>query len=829
MVITSSNSNDPTTVESTEAVDDPPIRGYKEATQEVKRVQPLQQNFVQLSKEELSQQAHALNVATLSSQVGVDVNHGLTSHEAAGRLAKDGPNKIKDTKRISMFQILLRQICNSLTIVLIAVMILSFCIHDIVEGAVVAAVIAGNIGVGFLQDYRAEKAILSLQALSSPECKVLRDSHIQTIKAENLVVGDIVQLSAGASVPADLRLFDGMNLATDEALLTGESLPISKHPDKELHQIDMAVGDRINMVYSASMTTRGRGSGIVIATAMLTEVGKIAALLQENRHRSSDAPYWKKLIFGALVRLKHILGLVGSPMQVVLSKFALLLFGLAILLAITVFAANKFDVHGEVLIYGICVAVAVIPESLIAVLTITLATGMKAMSKSNIMIRKLPSLEAVGGVTNICSDKTGTLTQGKMIVRQALIAAGESLMVNNTTNPFDPTSGTVVTELNRSPTSIDENPAMYRFFDIISLCNLATVQKLNSPRQSTTAVPQQRWTGVGEPTEIALQVFAMRFNHSKPEAVAKRNRVLISEFDFDSSIKRMTMAYTTGEDKSIDFFSKGATEALVPILACSDEEKTKIHKEAEDMAGQGLRVLCLGHKRLPNVIESDLEDRSFAEKDLTFAGLIGLYDPPRGETAEAVRTCKRAGIEVHMLTGDHIRTATAIAAEVGIIDPAIINSSIPAHQAQIMAASDFDRMTDDQIDQLDALPHVLARCSPATKVRMVQALHRRKKFCIMTGDGINDSPALKLADIGIAMGLNGSDVAKQAADMVLADDDFASIVSAIREGRRLFDNIQKVQSISFFDTSFADIMLVPTSSLDLQYRPSRPPPTRPRL
>jgi P-type Na+/K+ transporter len=692
-----------------------------------------------------------------------------------------------------MFQILLRQVSNSLTLVLLITMILSFSLHDYIEGAVILAVILLNIIVGFIQDYRAEQTILSLQALSSPECKVLRAGQIQVVKAESLVVGDVVLLSAGAVVPADLRLFDSVNLSTDEALLTGESLPISKFADHALTRVDMPIGDRTNMAYSASLVTRGRGSGVVIATAMLTEVGKIAALLQDKKGSTEGQNVFVRFYRRTLEIIKHALGLVGSPLQVKLSKFALLLFGLAILLAIIVFSTAEWDVSDEVLIYGICVAVAVIPESLIAVLTLTIAVGTKAMAKSNIIIRKLSSLEAVGGVSNICSDKTGTLTQGKMIVRKALVAGSETLSVQDSTNPFDPTSGTVKNEAGTLLTFVEEDTPLNLFLDIVSLCNLSVIQNLSrtESRASGTdeaTVGQGGWTAVGEPTEIALQIFAMRLSHGKAEAMAKKNRSMVAEFPFDSSIKRMTMAYTNPGNNNVDLFTKGATEAVLGMCNLSDSDKARINADAEAMASQGLRVLCLAHKTASVDDEKVIADRNLAESNLTFVGLIGLYDPPRAETAEAVRTCQRAGITVHMLTGDHIRTAAAIAEEVGIVS----NGFSSANTGEVMLASDFDKLSDEQLDLLPRLPLVVARCSPTTKVRMVQALHRREAFCIMTGDGINDSPALKLADIGIAMGLNGSDVAKQAADMVLADDNFASIVSAIQEGRRLFDNIQKV-------------------------------------
>jgi P-type Na+/K+ transporter len=682
-----------------------------------------------------------------------------------------------------VFEILLRQISNSLTFVLFAVMILSFALGDYIEAAVVTAVVLVNVVVGFVQDFRAEKSVLSLQALSSPECNVIRSSKIQTIRAENLVVGDIVQLATGDIVPADLRLFESLNLSTDEALLTGESMPVSKNADITLpwSKIDTAIGDRSNMVYSASVVTRGRGMGLVTATALRTEVGKIAALLENKKKSKAGESKIMIMLKRARDGIKSTLGLTGSPLSVSLSKFALLLFALAILLALVVFAVSLFDISDEVLIYGICVAIAIIPESLIAVLTLTIAIGTQAMAKNNIIVRRLQSLEAVGGVTNICSDKTGTLTLGKMVVKRAQLADGGLIRVHDTSDPFNPHSGSIEATMPTQSEKRSEN--LTKMLEIASLCNLAEVTSDSPTNGSVTTLPaESKWAAVGEPTEIALQVFAMRFSHGKSEALVQSGRQLLQEFPFDSAIKRMAVAYT-GSNESVDVFVKGATEALLPLLNSAESKKQQILQDAEAMALKGLRVLCLATKSVPSTV--DLTERSSVESDLEFIGLVGIYDPPRSETAEAVRTCQSAGIKVHMLTGDHIGTASAIAAEVGII------KKIDAGNGIVMAASDFDKLTTDQIDALPELPLVIARCSPTTKVRMVQALHRRQAFCIMTGDGINDSPALKLADIGIAMGINGSDVAKQAADMVLADDNFASIVRAIKEGRRLFDNIQK--------------------------------------
>ncbi|KAJ2968619.1 hypothetical protein NUW58_g10186 [Xylaria curta] len=462
---------------------------------------------------------HTLPVSQLEHLLDTDASDGLTHAEAARRLAEYGPNKVKAAKGLSAWKILLRQVSNSLTVVLILVMALSFAIHDYAEGGVITAVIVLNIVVGLVQDYRAEKTIEGLQALSAPSCKVVRSQVAMTTKAEQLVQGDLVMLNVGDIVPADLRLVSGLNLSTDEALLTGESVPISKHPDVVLNDADMPLGDRVNMVYSASTVTRGRGTGIVTATGMNTEVGRIAELLRASSKPKGEevsrfASYWHRVKMGT----RNILGLEGTPLQVKLSKFALLLFALAILLAIIVFSANRFDIDGDVLIYGICVGVAVIPESLIAVLTISMAVGTKAMAKGNVIVRKLSVLEAVGGVTGICSDKTGTLTQGKMITRKVWLRDDSVALVEACTHPFDPASGHVVWKDDKFPSpnavsSINRLPlSAKRFVECISLCNNATVSDgkaasgddtVETSTTSTTVVSD--WTAVGEPTEIALQ------------------------------------------------------------------------------------------------------------------------------------------------------------------------------------------------------------------------------------------------------------------------------------------------------------------------------------
>lgn len=590
----------------------------------------------------------------------------------------------------------------------------------------------------------------------------------------------------GDVIPADLRLGDSINLSTDEALLTGESLPISKHADRVLADQDVPLGDRVNMVYSASTITRGRATGIVTAVGMATEVGKIAGLLRQAKKSSEGKEGIAKMIHLTKEKIRVLLGLDGTPLQVSLSKFALLLFALAITLAIIVFSVSRFNIDDEVLIYGICVAVAVIPESLIAVLTISTALGTKAMAKGNVIVRKLAALEAVGGVTNICSDKTGTLTQGKMLAKRVWLADGTEVSVQGTTHPFDPSSGTVQyngSELAPAKMKITGREAanLRALLETVALCNNSTVTQ------------RETWTAMGEPTEIALQVLAMRFGMGKPDLLSDEKTTLVSEFPFDSTCKRMTVVYESGDQSAVTAYTKGAVEAILPLLQITDAKQREIAAMADTLAAEGLRVLCVAKRAGTG---AELSKRETAEARLDFVGLVGLYDPPRVESAPAVLKCQRAGITVHMLTGDHVKTATAIAREVGILAP--VAAGVTFDPQAIMQASAFDALSNAQIDAMDKLPLVLARCSPSTKVRMVEAMHRRRAFCVMTGDGVNDSPALKKSDVGIAMGMNGSDVAKEAADMVLTDDNFASIVTAVEEGRRLFDNIQKVRPHSSF-------------------------------
>ncbi|KND87175.1 Calcium-transporting ATPase 3 [Tolypocladium ophioglossoides CBS 100239] len=723
-------------------------------------------------------QPHTLPAEHVAQRLGTHPQHGLSEREAAARLARDGPNAIRGAKGPSLWEIFLQQVANALTVVLIAVAGLSFGINDYTEGGVVIAVIVLNIVVGLIQDYHAEQTIQSLYALSTPRCQVVRNGRRTTIKAETLVKGDLVTLVTGDVVPADLRLVQGHNISTDEAHLTGESKTINKKPGAVFDDPDMPVGDRTNIAFSGSSVTRGRATGIVISTGMETEVGQIAEMLRGKKQDNQGDGAVTRVLFSVYRSLRNILGLEGTPLQVTLSKFALLWFALAILLAIVVFSVSLWRVDEDILLYGICVGVAVIPESLLAVLTVTMAVATKAMVKGHVIVRQMPSLEAVGGVTNICSDKTGTLTQGRMITRKVWLREGLTGAVEGTADPYDPSSGTVSWSGSLAESCFEA------FLNTLVLCNNSTVTDGNNETETdsssgTTAFEPAEWKAVGEPTEIALRVFAMRFGKHKTPL-----DTLVAEHPFDSSCKLMSVVYGGPMDPQHVVHTKGAVEVMLPILAESDELKQAIHEKAEELAADGLRVLCVADKAIAG--DEHVQDRAKVECNLRFLGLAGLHDPPRPETASAVAQCRQAGIAVHMVTGDHIKTATAIAYEVGIL-----SRDTPLAPNAVMSAADFANLSDDQVDALDSLPLVIARCSPLTKVRVIQALHRRKAFCIMTGDGVNDSPALKQADVGIAMGDRRSDVAKQASDMVLTDDNFASIVTGIQEGRRLADNIQK--------------------------------------
>ncbi|KAK1753723.1 sodium transport ATPase [Echria macrotheca] len=791
------------------------------------------------SNKPLSRPAHALTFQKVAEELNADTLAGLSPAEAKRRLEEFGSNDLGEAEGVQPIKIVIAQVANAMTMVLILAMAVSFGIGSYIEGGVVAAVILLNVVVGFFQEYSAEKTMDSLRSLSSPTASVVRDGEAKVVPSGEIVPGDLVEVKMGDTVPADLRLIEAKNFETDEALLTGESLPVRKSENSVFDDVT-GPGDRLNVAYSSSTCTKGRAKGIVFATGTYTEIGAIASALHKKDSRvrpvkrkenGKAGPH--RYLEAYTLTLGDVIGRflgvnVGTPLQRKLSKLAMLLFGIAIVCAIIVLGANKFDTKQEVIIYAVATGLSMIPASLVVVLTITMAAGTKRMVQRNVIVRNLKSLEALGAVTDICSDKTGTLTQGKMVARGAWIPGLGTYTVELNSEPFNPTKGDIRFD-SRMPNQISFKPAtekqaeaeveagsgygsvvkptellansksrLQEFLAVATLANVATVYEKGG-----------EWHSRGDPTEIAIQVFSNRFNWNRIPMTTGENPEWkeVAEFPFDSDVKRMSVIMRNNRTGENVGFTKGAVERVIGVctryydadapagesteVEMTDEFRTKIISNMEVFAGLGLRVLALASRTIDASVEvSEDTNRDVVERDLVFRGLIGLYDPPRPESAAAVRECHEAGIEVHMLTGDHPETAKAIAIEVGILPKNMRRMRADVARAVVMTATQFDALSDDEVDQLPVLPLVIARCAPSTKVRMIEALHRRHKFCAMTGDGVNDSPSLRRADVGIAMG-TGSDVAKDASDIVLTDDNFASIVAAIEEGRRIFDNIQK--------------------------------------
>lgn len=565
------------------------------------------------------------------------------------------------------------------------------------------------------------------------------------------------------------RIIDSINLETDEALLTGESLPVSKD-EETIFDEDTGPGDRLNVAYSSSTVTKGRARGIVYATGMYTEIGSIAQSLRQEKSRRRPvkrkedgtasplrhAEAWT-LTVGDFIG--HFLGVnVGTPLQRKLARLAMLLFGIAVVCAIIVLAANEFSSRSEVIIYAVATGLSMIPASLIVVLTITMAVGTKHMVQRHVIVRNLKSLEALGAVTDICSDKTGTLTQGKMVAKKAWVPSRGTYSVGTSNNPFDPTTGGLThsteapakglpeseslsdDESTAAETFLESNEDLEAFLAVAGLCNVARVHKNN----------EGEWTALGDPTEIALQVFASRFGRNRHGLVegesAKWKQV--SEYPFDSDVKKMSVIFEDRKTQEQMIYTKGAVERVLDscisvvwesgkAVDFTEEMKEKTLEVMEALASQGLRVLAMASRDYdPSSGRRASRDgpppRDSIERDLTFRGLVGLYDPPRPESAEAVKRCHRAGIKVHMLTGDHPGTASAIARQVHIL-PDMNKVSTSVAKAMVMTAKEFDNHTDEELDQLPVLPLVIARCAPNTKVRMIEALRRRDAFMAMVG------------------------------------------------------------------------------------------------
>ena len=672
---------------------------------------------------------HLRDAHELAREHGVDPASGLHQHQVTQRALQHGANELPASGSRSLWSLLLDQFSDFMILVLMAAAVISGLIGDLVDTLAILIIVLLNAAIGLVQAWRADQALAALQRLAAAQATVLRGGQLQQVPAQALVPGDIVLLEAGNQVPADLRLIDIAQLRVDESALTGESVTVAKHASVLAGAVH-ALGDRLNMAFKGTTATHGRGRGLVVATGMATELGKVAGLLEQET--DSSTPLQRRLAaFGKRVALA-VLGICA------------VIFTVGIL---------RGEAPLQMVLVAVSLAVAAIPEALPAVVTVLLALGARKMVSFNALIRRLPSVETLGSVTFICSDKTGTLTQNRMQA-ECLLAANEIAA------PWVP--GTAPPDKQHT-----------ELLRAMALCNDA------SP------APEGGW--LGDPTETALADVAAAAGLDKAALDAESPRMY--EYPFDADRKRMTTLHRSTQ--GFVAYTKGAPESVVPL--CTAEwrgsragdphsiDRTAWLARADALAAQGLRVLALArrsHERLPQA-DGAIES---VESALEFIGLVGLIDPPRPEAAAAVAECMAAGITPVMITGDHPATARAIAQRLGIVNSA---------EALVLIGADLAAMDEETLRARVRRVRIYARVDPAQKIRIVQALQAQGEFVAMTGDGVNDAPALKRADIGVAMGKGGTDVAREAASLVLLDDNFATIVKAVREGRRIYDNIRK--------------------------------------
>ncbi len=683
---------------------------------------------------------------------------GLVVPEAEKRLEEFGENKLQKDREVSKLDILISQVKDPLIYVLAAAAIISLLAGEELDAIAIGAVIVINTLIGFFQEYRAESALEALMAQAAPEAEVIRkpedrDEYMEmSLPASYVVPGDIILLDEGYRVPADARLIEAHNLEVDEAMLTGESFSVQK--ETEPLDEDLGVGDRTNLVYGGTAVTRGRGRAIVYATGQDTEMGKIADLIQETEKAKSP-------LIKQTEDLSRKIGIVAVSVGVVMVVTGLLM---------------ALELH-EIALFALATAVSSIPAGLPAVMSITLAIGVNRMAKRNAIIRRLPAVDTLGATSVICSDKTGTLTTNKMTVQK--IFTGKK-MINVTGTGYEPEG-----EFKYQDESIDpcDDPDVRLALKIGTMCNDARLTRHEDG--------EGYWDVRGDPTEAALVVAAAKagFNKETLEHEIKR----IDELPFSSKQKFMA-TFHEREDDEVWAFVKGAPETILSfctriqidgeISELSDDQREEILDMNNEMANQALRVLGLAFQILPqDKIESHKEDLDYEhEVDMVFVGLSGMMDPPREEVTEAIERCKSAGIRVVMATGDHQITARAVAREIGILD----------EEGQVITGTEVDKMDEDELDEVMNDVNVFARVSPDHKHRLVESLQRHGYVVAMTGDGVNDAPALQTAEIGIAMGITGTDVTKETAEMVLTDDNFVSIVNAVEEGRIVFQNVRKV-------------------------------------
>lgn len=690
---------------------------------------------------------YSLQKEQVSENFKVDLEKGLSSEQAKETLKAHGSNELVGKKGITLWEMLIEQFKDFLVLILIGASLVSAIIGEVTDSVVIILIVILNAALGVIQEARASKALEALKKMAAPEAKVIRDGHIIEIPARELVPGDVVIIEAGNYVPADLRLIESVNLKIDEASLTGESVAAQKDADI-VFQEEVPLGDRSNSAFMSTVVTYGRGKGIVVATGMNTEIGMIAEMLQSYQEEAT--PLQRKL-----EDLGKILGLAS-----------LAICGLVFILGL-IRGIPALDMF----MTSVSLAVAAIPEGLPAIVTIVLALGMQRMVKRHSITKKLHAVETLGSTTVICSDKTGTLTQNEMTATKIYVS-GKLFSISG--EGYKPQGEFTLDNKKMEPKDDNE---LNLLLTIGASCNDARLEKSESE--------ENLWRIIGDPTEGALVVAAAKAGIDAQHLEKSMPR--LQEIPFDSERKRMTTFHK--DDQGFVAYVKGAPDVMLnlstkilkngKVCDITEEDRKQILKINHDMASQALRVLAFAYKPIDS-IPKDPKPQDM-EKDMVFVGLVGMIDPARPEVKDAICICKAAGIRPVMITGDYKDTAVAIASELGMIDD----------ESKVLTGADLDNLSDEELANIAQDVSVYARVSPVHKLRIVDAIKQKGNIAAMTGDGVNDAPALKKADIGIAMGITGTDVAKETADMILTDDNFASIVSAVEEGRVIYSNIRK--------------------------------------
>lgn len=706
-------------------------------------------------KEDQTNHYYLRKIEEIEQELNSSMSNGLTSSYATELLKKTGLNQLEEGKKRTIWNMFIDQFKDILIIILLISAGIAIVLGEAIDAGVIGGIVLLNAILSVLQESKAEKSLDALKKMVLPETLVIRDGERKKIRSNQLVPGDIIILESGDRISADMRLVEVTDLSIQEALLTGESEPVEKISEEINSSDDIPLGERRNMAYTGTSVIAGRGKGMVTATGMNTEIGHIAGMLQEQK--KEPTPLEKKL------------NEVGKNLGIII---------LAIVTIVVIIGTLQGIPFFDMFLTGISLAVAAVPEGLPAVVTIVLALGVQQMIKKNAIIRRLPAVETLGATTIICSDKTGTLTQNEMTVKKLVFPDREIEVEGVGYQPVGKfyNDNQLITPKNDHAVSL-----------------LLKAAILNNNSYLKQNKENKHWEIVGDPTEGSLVVLASKAGYRKEELEKQYPR--LRELLFDSERKRMSTINQTPEGKTI-LFVKGAPEQIIAL--CTNyfrEDKTfplshdirdKINMQNKKLASDALRVLAVAYREIDieekgYLIENKKIDIDKIEKNLNFIGLIAMMDPPRDEAKEAVKVCQQAGIKPVMITGDYILTAQSIAEQIGIYHPG----------DRVILGSELEKISQEELESVVMETTIFARVSPRHKMRIVQALQKNNQVVAMTGDGVNDAPAIKESDIGIAMGITGTDVSKEAADMVLADDNFSSIVSAVREGRKIYQNIQK--------------------------------------